>query len=109
MHKIERGLIGLGCGLIRFYQLTLSYFIGGQCRFTPTCSDYGQQALRRHGLIRGLGLGLRRVLRCHPWHPGGLDPVPPKDVRPEDSKPEDSGPKDSGPKDSKMDKPVAPR
>ena len=63
-------------GLIRAYQYALSPLRGPSCRFSPTCSDYACEALRRHGVFRGLWLGLRRLLRCHPWHPGGYDPVP---------------------------------
>ena len=61
---------------IRLYQLTLSPFIGGQCRFHPTCSHYAMEAVDRHGVLRGTGLALRRLARCHPFHPGGVDPVP---------------------------------
>jgi uncharacterized protein len=64
--------------LIRLYQLTLSPVLGAHCRFHPTCSTYFMQALDEHGFWRGCGLGLRRILRCHPWHPGGYDPVPPR-------------------------------
>ena len=63
--------------LIRLYQLTLSPFIGGQCRFYPTCSHYGLDAYRHHGALRGTFLTARRVLRCHPFSRGGYDPVPP--------------------------------
>lgn len=63
--------------LIRFYQLALSPFIGNQCRFTPTCSQYARQAVERHGALKGSWMAIRRVGRCHPWHPGGHDPVPP--------------------------------
>ena len=62
--------------LIRAYQLVLSPILGPRCRFLPTCSEYTLEAVRSHGAIRGLWLGLRRILRCHPLHPGGLDPVP---------------------------------
>lgn len=62
--------------LIRCYQRVLSPFIGGQCRFYPTCSCYGVQALQRHGALRGSWLTVRRVTRCHPLNPGGIDPVP---------------------------------
>lgn len=65
-------------GVIRLYQHTLAALLGGQCRFYPSCSEYGIEALRVHGAWRGLFLGVRRVLKCHPWHPGGVDPVPGK-------------------------------
>ncbi|MHB1100646.1 MAG: membrane protein insertion efficiency factor YidD [Burkholderiales bacterium] len=63
-------------GLIRLYQYALSPFIGPSCRFTPTCSEYACQALRKHGFLKGIWLGARRISRCHPWNPGGHDPVP---------------------------------
>jgi hypothetical protein len=63
-------------GLIRGYQLLLSPFIGNQCRFTPTCSQYAREAVEKHGAIKGSWMAARRVSRCHPWHPGGHDPVP---------------------------------
>ena len=66
--------------LIRFYQLTLSAFIGRQCRHLPTCSEYARQAIARHGAWAGFWLGFFRVLRCHPWGTHGLDPVPEKQV-----------------------------
>jgi hypothetical protein len=61
---------------IRLYQLTLSPFLGGQCRFYPSCSDYTREAIEKHGLLKGIGLGGRRLLKCHPFHPGGIDTVP---------------------------------
>jgi putative membrane protein insertion efficiency factor len=64
-------------GLIRIYQWLLSPVMGAHCRFHPTCSHYAIEAVRRHGTVRGLWLALRRVGRCHPWHAGGYDPVPP--------------------------------
>lgn len=64
--------------LIRGYRLLLSPWMGNQCRFHPTCSVYTEQAIREHGSLRGLWMGLRRIGRCHPWHPGGIDPVPPR-------------------------------
>jgi uncharacterized protein len=51
------------------------------CRFAPTCSHYAREALREHGLLRGVGLAVSRLVRCGPWHPGGIDPVPPRCVR----------------------------
>lgn len=62
--------------LIRAYQLAVSPWLGNRCRFHPSCSEYSMEALRRHGVMRGLWLGIRRIGRCHPWHPGGYDPVP---------------------------------
>jgi hypothetical protein len=64
----------------RAYKLTLSPWIGRQCRFTPTCSDYAQEALIRHGPLRGGWLAARRLVRCHPWGGSGFDPVPPARV-----------------------------
>jgi len=68
--------------LIRAYQWFISPLLGPHCRFYPSCSQYACEALERHVALRGSGLALRRLLRCHPWHPGGVDPVPepsPKD------------------------------
>ena len=62
--------------LIRGYQLAISPMLGSRCRFYPSCSDYSMAVLRRHGLFRGLWLAVKRIGRCHPWHPGGYDPVP---------------------------------
>ncbi|RNL83184.1 membrane protein insertion efficiency factor YidD [Halostreptopolyspora alba] len=67
---------------IRGYQRFISPLFPPVCRFYPSCSAYSAQALREHGALRGLWLTVRRIARCHPFHPGGLDPVPPrKDVR----------------------------
>lgn len=66
----------LAVGMIRAYQVLLSPLKGPTCRFQPTCSEYALQAIRRHGVLRGLWLAGKRVLRCHPLHPGGYDPVP---------------------------------
>ncbi|HMB59194.1 MAG TPA: membrane protein insertion efficiency factor YidD [Xanthomonadales bacterium] len=62
--------------LIRGYQLTLSPFLGNHCRFTPSCSQYAAEAIDRHGALKGCWLGIRRILRCHPFCEGGYDPVP---------------------------------
>ncbi|MDJ0612921.1 MAG: membrane protein insertion efficiency factor YidD [Rhizobiaceae bacterium] len=66
----------VGIGLIRLYQLTLSGFIGNSCRHLPTCSEYGYEAIARHGLLRGGWLTLIRVGKCNPWGTSGHDPVP---------------------------------
>jgi putative membrane protein insertion efficiency factor len=62
--------------LIRLYQLTLSPYIGRQCRFYPSCSHYAQEAIAQHGPVRGVVLAGRRLGKCHPFHPGGIDMVP---------------------------------
>lgn len=61
---------------IRVYQWTISPFLGNICRFYPSCSHYGAEALEKHGVFQGIFLTLKRLLKCHPWHPGGSDPVP---------------------------------
>lgn len=68
----------IAIGLIRFYQLVISPMIGPRCRFTPTCSHYAIDALKSHGLVKGLWLTGKRLLKCHPLNDGGYDPVPPK-------------------------------
>ena len=69
-------VIYLVTGIISLYQILLSPFLPGTCRFYPTCSHYCQEALLKYGLRRGLILSLKRLARCHPWHPGGFDPLP---------------------------------
>ena len=66
---------------IEAYRWVVSPFLGPRCRFAPSCSAYAVEALRVHGPVRGSWLAVRRVARCHPWHPGGIDPVPPTRVR----------------------------
>lgn len=61
---------------IRFYQVCISPYTPPSCRFTPTCSEYAVQALKKHGPVKGLYLAARRLLRCHPWGSSGYDPVP---------------------------------
>ena len=63
--------------LIRCYRYLVSPMLPPSCRFHPSCSQYAEEALAVHGALAGAWLGLRRVCRCHPWHPGGYDPVPP--------------------------------
>jgi hypothetical protein len=64
--------------LIDGYRLMLSPFFGMQCRFYPTCSTYAREAIETHGAWRGSWLAVWRILRCNPWHRGGVDPVPPR-------------------------------
>jgi len=61
---------------IRVYQKVISPLLPRACRFHPSCSEYMRQAVQKFGVARGVWLGLRRLSRCHPWHPGGFDPVP---------------------------------
>ena len=75
-HYISRALVFLLCLPIVFYQTCISPFTPPSCRFTPTCSEYAKQALRKHGPIKGLYLALWRILRCNPWGGSGYDPVP---------------------------------
>jgi len=63
-------------GAVRLYQRIVSPFLGANCRYLPTCSEYTSHALQSHGLLRGGWMALRRVGRCHPFHEGGYDPVP---------------------------------
>lgn len=64
--------------LIRFYQKWISPALPPTCRFYPTCSNYGREAIEKHGAFKGGWLTIKRILKCHPFHPGGIDPVPEK-------------------------------
>jgi putative membrane protein insertion efficiency factor len=72
----SRGLATVLLALIGFYRRFISPLLGPRCRFTPTCSAYGLEAIQRHGPWRGSWLTVKRLLRCHPWTPCGCDPVP---------------------------------
>lgn len=63
--------------IISLYRYAVSPFLGNNCRFHPSCSHYAQDAIALHGVFRGVYLTLRRIGKCHPWHEGGVDPVPP--------------------------------
>ena len=80
MNKIKyvcrQGAVWLLCLPIQFYRRCISPHTPPSCRFTPSCSAYALEAIRKHGPFRGLGLAARRILRCHPWGGSGYDPVP---------------------------------
>lgn len=75
----------LSVALIRVYRYLLSPWIGNQCRFYPSCSHYAEEAIETHGFVKGAYLTLRRLLKCHPWHSGGIDLVPEKIQHPTNS------------------------
>ena len=72
---MQRGLMAIALGILRIYKLCISPLLPSACRFHPTCSDYMKEAIEKHGVVRGVGLGLRRLSRCHPFREGGFDPV----------------------------------
>lgn len=76
--------------LIRLYQWTVSPLLGPRCRFHPTCSRYALEAITTFGVLRGGWLAVRRIGRCHPWHPGGFDPVPASPACPDHAHPHES-------------------
>jgi len=65
----------IAIGLIRAYKLVVSPLLPSACRFHPTCSEYMKDAIEKHGVLKGVGMGVRRLSRCHPFHQGGFDPV----------------------------------
>ena len=62
--------------MIRCYRLAVSPMLGQRCRFFPSCSEYTSEAIEKYGVFKGIRLGVARIFRCHPWNPGGFDPVP---------------------------------
>ncbi len=76
LHQLSGALSWLLCLPIVFYQTCISPFTPPACRFTPTCSEYAKQALKKHGPVKGLALAVWRILRCNPWGGSGYDPVP---------------------------------
>ncbi len=72
---IKRFMNRMIIGMIKLYQTVISPALPGSCRFYPTCSQYTVEALERYGVLKGLSMGIKRILRCHPFHPGGYDPV----------------------------------
>lgn len=68
-------------GLIKFYRLGISPFLPSRCRFMPSCSEYAYSALQEYGILQGVNLTVKRLLRCHPWGAAGLDPLPPKRLK----------------------------
>ncbi|EMI54892.1 membrane protein insertion efficiency factor YidD [Rhodopirellula sallentina] len=74
MRWIRTGIVFVLVGFIRGYQLFISPLLGPNCRFTPTCSAYAIEAMQKYGPIRGTWRAVKRILRCHPWNPGGYDP-----------------------------------
>lgn len=73
LQRVARWLV---LSLLRLYRFLLSPLLGQRCRFYPSCSEYASGCIHKHGLLRGCYLAVRRILRCHPFHPGGVDPVP---------------------------------
>ncbi len=66
----------IALALIKGYKILISPLLGRNCRFYPTCSEYTHEAIQKHGLFKGILLGTKRLLKCHPFHAGGVDPVP---------------------------------
>lgn len=76
IYASEKIIKKLLIAIIKFYQIALSPFLANRCRFYPSCSHYAKEAIETKGILRGIYLTVRRLLRCHPYNPGGYDPVP---------------------------------
>ncbi|MCR5435833.1 MAG: membrane protein insertion efficiency factor YidD [Treponema sp.] len=76
MNFLKKFIVKFLCLLIRFYQICISPLFPGKCRYTPTCSAYALEAIKKYGPGKGLYLSIKRILRCNPYHKGGYDPVP---------------------------------
>jgi putative membrane protein insertion efficiency factor len=81
---LSRGVSVVLIGCVKLYRVMISPWLRPSCRFEPTCSRYCMEAIDRHGPVVGLWLGIRRVLKCHPWNRGGYDPVPERHAPPEE-------------------------
>ena len=75
-HYLHAAMVWLAIGAVAAYRLLISPVLPKSCRFTPTCSEYAMEALARHGLVRGMGLSIKRILKCHPFGGSGYDQVP---------------------------------
>lgn len=75
---MKKSIRNIALASIRFYQKALSPLLGPRCRFIPTCSQYTYEAIKIHGVLKGIFLGTKRILKCHPFHKPMYDPVPPK-------------------------------
>jgi putative membrane protein insertion efficiency factor len=76
MAKINKFFVICLVASIQFYRFTISGLLGSCCRFEPSCSIYAIEAIKAYGIFKGCYLALSRIFRCHPWHPGGIDPIP---------------------------------
>ena len=90
LNRLDSGCLWLAIRLIRIYRLTLSPWLGTQCRFYPSCSHYALKAFEIHGFIKGAALVVARIGRCHPFHPGGVDFVPESGIVPRSATGEDA-------------------
>lgn len=80
LRSIQKAIQWILIKIVRFYQLAISPYLGSSCRHSPTCSQYMIEAIREWGAVRGVWLGLKRLVKCHPWGTSGYDPVPKNDM-----------------------------